>query len=128
MTLHSSNRNSYIISHHLSTNHSQSLTLCRVYFSRHDRRTWFVFWNKNLSNSRTRTRSQHSDIISDFVKRNSQLFQSTVSLYNSIVSSQSLEFVWSCYEWMSCEFSDIFCYFHIITLRSVKSCSNSSSS
>src|SRR5210317_1396735 len=71
---------SSVVTHDLSTHHGDGLSLRRVYFTRHDRRTRLVRRNNQLPNSRTRTRSQHTNVIGDLVQTHCQLIQRTVRL------------------------------------------------
>src|SRR5210317_465988 len=71
---------SSVVTHDLSTHHGDGLSLRRVYFTRHDRRTRLVRRNNKLPNSRARTRSQHANVIRNLIQAYSQLVQCAMSL------------------------------------------------
>mmetsp|Transcript_57930 Transcript_57930/g.66119 ORF Transcript_57930/g.66119 Transcript_57930/m.66119 type:complete len:245 (-) Transcript_57930:715-1449(-) len=93
MSVGSTNRDSNMVSHNLSANHSQGFTLCGVDFAGHDGRSRFVFGQHQFAETTSRSRSQKSDIIANFHQRNSEGVQSSTELDQSIMSSQGFEFV-----------------------------------
>ena len=54
----------HIVPHDLRCNHGEIFALGRVHFPRHDRRARLIFRQTDFTDSRTRTGTQHTDIVS----------------------------------------------------------------
>jgi len=99
MSICTSNGDSYVVSDDLCAAHSKGLTLSWVDFTRHNRTARFIFRQKKFSQTTTRTRSQETDIVSNFHECASSSVKSTREFHESIIALESFEFVWC-----SCEF------------------------
>ncbi|EEQ39392.1 conserved hypothetical protein [Clavispora lusitaniae ATCC 42720] len=104
LTRCTSKSDSTVVTHNLDSNHSQGLVLGRVDLTRHDGRARLVLWQGQLAVTTSWTRTQVSNVVGDLVQRNSQSVQSTGSLNNGIVGSQSFKLVWS---WLELETSQV---------------------
>jgi len=99
MTASTSHGDGDVVTDDLSAAHSKRFALSWVDFTRHDGTARFVFRKKKFSQTTTRTRSQETDIVSNFHECASSSVKSTREFHESIIALESFEFVWC-----SCEF------------------------
>ena len=87
----SCNTDHSLIPHHLCCNHRQCLALRGIHLARHDTTSGFVFRQVQFSQTTSGSRRQVSNVIGNFHQRTGDHVQSTMGLYERVVSSQSLE-------------------------------------
>jgi hypothetical protein len=75
-----SDAHSRLISHDLSCNHSDRLTLCGIDLARHDATARFVLWKAELAEATTRPRSQESYVVPNLHQGASDDVEGTMSL------------------------------------------------
>mmetsp|Transcript_10289 Transcript_10289/g.22852 ORF Transcript_10289/g.22852 Transcript_10289/m.22852 type:complete len:327 (-) Transcript_10289:709-1689(-) len=120
-------RNSCIISNNLSTNHCQSLTLCRVDFTRHDRRSWLIFRKGNFSKTAAGTTSKEANVIGYLVERAGNCVQNPTRLHKRVMSCKCFKLVFSCDKRETRLFSDYSGDGGIISLHGIETGAHSGS-
>lgn len=93
VTIGAGNRNRRVVAHDLSANHGHRLALGRVDLARHNRRSRFVFWQGEFAETAARTGTKETNVVGDLHERHGNRVESTVSLDNGVVSSQSFKLV-----------------------------------
>lgn len=93
LAAHAANSGSDVVTHDLGADHSQSLTLGGVDFSRHDRGTGLVLGQDQLTQTATGTGTKVTDILSNLEERASQGVQGAGGLNDGVVGGQDLELV-----------------------------------
>lgn len=93
LAIHATNSGRDVVAHNLGTDHSQSLTLRGVNFSRHDAAARLVFGQVELTKATARATAEVSNILSDLGKRGSKGVKRAVGLDNSVMGSQGLKLV-----------------------------------
>ena len=83
-----------IVTHHLAAQHSQGFALGRVDFAGHNRRSRFIFRDRNFANPAARSGSQPAHIVGDFHQRGGQAFQRAVGVHQGINGRQRFKFIW----------------------------------
>lgn len=93
LAIHATNSGRNVVAHNLGTDHSQSLTLRGVNFSRHDAAARLVFGQVELTKATARATAEVSNILSDLGQRGSKGVKRAVGLDNSVMGSQGLKLV-----------------------------------
>lgn len=75
MSAHSSNADSSVVTDDLGADHSNSFTLSGVNLARHDGRSGLVLWERELTETASRSRSQETDIVSNLHYSTSETIQ-----------------------------------------------------
>lgn len=82
-----SDADSGLVAHHLSSDHSHGLALRGIDFTGHDTAARFVLGEHQFAEATARTRAKESNVISDLHQRASNDIQSTMSLDKGVVAS-----------------------------------------
>ena len=82
-----------IVTKHLRGDHCHRLALRWVDLARHDRRTGFVFWNRELSQTAARTRRHPANVVRDLHTRCSKRLERSVEVHECIVCCKCFELV-----------------------------------
>ena len=126
VTLRSSHTNSYIIGNNLNSNHGHGFALSGVNLTGHDGATGLVFRNEDLTQTAARTAGQPANVVSDLHQVSSQSLQSTMSKYQVILRSQSMEFVFSSHIFFTGQNANFLSNFFGKSFRSIQAGTNRS--
>ena len=91
LSVRSSDGDGSVVSHHLASDHGQSLALSRVDLSGHDGGSRLVLGEGELSKAASRSGSEVSDVVGDLHERNGDGVESSGSLDDGVVGGESLE-------------------------------------
>ncbi len=107
MTLSARDRDSDVVTNDLRANHSHGFALGRIDLSRHDGGTRLIFRKDQFTQTATRSRTKETNVIGDLVERNSECVQGSTCFNDSIVGSETFEFVGSSLEGETSDFGDL---------------------
>lgn len=128
VTVHASYSHCNVIAHDLSADHSHSLTLSRIHLSRHYTRTWFVFRQKEFSQSTSGSTAKEPDVIGNLVKTDSNCVQGSVKLNEGILGGQRFKLILGWNKPVTCLGRDFLSNPFGESKVSVQSCSDSCTS
>lgn len=94
LSVRSSDGDGGVVSHHLASDHGQSLALSRVDLSGHDRRSRLVLGERELSETTSRSGSEVSDVVGDLHERDGDGVESSGGLDDGVVGGEGLELEW----------------------------------
>ena len=126
LTVHARDGGSNVVTHDLSADHGERLTLGRVDLARHDGGTRLVFWQDELTKTAAGARSKVTNILGDLEKGASKSVKRAGSLDDGIMSSKNLKLVGRGLELGASQLANLLSNRLIETLESVQASANSS--
>lgn len=108
-----SNADSSLVTHDLSSNHGQCLALCGIDLARHDRAARLVFRQAQLTETASRSGAEVPDVIGDLHEGAGDDVQGTVGLNKRVMGCKSFKLIRSSLEFKAGDLRDRSCDFDV---------------
>ena len=108
MAVHTASGDSHVVAHNLRADHRNGLDLGRVNLAGHDGRSGLVLGKVELAETASRSRSEKSHVVGNFVDGAGDDVQGAGSFNHGVVVGQRLELVWRGNKWKTSVVGELF--------------------